>query len=82
MKIGARAQSPEELAQALIELFKSKHGDGSPLEDIQAETALTTYEHLQSIVAQDTGSLFTREELGIALKALRVMKGGTRNAHN
>jgi len=71
LRKGERTPPPKELAQAFVDLFKSKQDQSLPLEDIQAEHALTTFEHLQKTYDIE-GFGLTSEELRMALKMLRM----------
>jgi len=70
LRKGERTPPREELAQAFVDLFKSKQNQSLPLEDIQAEHALATFEHLQKSYNVE-GYGLTSEEVRMALKVLR-----------
>ena len=71
LKIGSRPHPPEELAQAFVEFFKSKDRDQQPLGDLQAQHALTAFEHLQETVNDGKGMLLSSDEIRLALKVLK-----------
>lgn len=71
LRKGERTPPHEELAQAFVDLFRSKQNQSLPLEDIQAEHALTALEHLQKTYDVE-GFGLTSEELRLALKMLRM----------
>ncbi len=71
LRTGVRTQPPKELAQAFILFFKSRP-KRTPIDDIQAQHALTTFEHLQKTDADDKGmALVGSEELRMALNVLK-----------
>lgn len=86
LRAKVRTQPPEELAQAFVMFFKSrqKRKDASPVDDIQAQHALTTFEHLQKTDAGDKGRAFLgSEELRVALNVLKSPSTGwSSNTHN
>ena len=71
LRRGERTQSPEQLTQAFVEFFRYKSAQSLSLEDIQAEHALTTFDHLKSTYDVQ-GFGLTSEELRMALKMLRM----------
>jgi len=86
LRIGARTQPPEELAQAFVTFFKSRQGrkNALPLDDIQAQHALTTLVHLQEMNTDHKGiALIGSEDLRMALNVLKSPSSGwSSNTHN
>ena len=79
---GERTPPPEELAQAFVDFFRSKQKNKLLVEDIQAERAFTTLEHLQNAHNEVEGLWLTSEELRMALGALRLTKDSPYKSHN
>ena len=79
---GERTPPPEELAQAFVDFFRSKQKNTILVEDIQAEHAFATLEHLQKTHNEAEGSWLTSEELRIALGALRLKRDSPSKSHN
>ena len=67
LAIGARTPPPEELAQAFVEFFESKKKGNGSLEEIQAQHAIATLQHLQKTWNEAEGFGPTIEELRMAL---------------
>lgn len=86
LRMRVRTQPPDELAQAFVMFFKSRQRrkDALPLDDIQAQHALTTFEHLQKMDPDDKGlALLGSEELRMALNVLKSPSTGwSSNTHN
>ena len=79
---GERTPPPEELAQAFVAFFRSKQKNTLQVEDIQAERAFTTLEHLQKTQNEAEGFWLTSEELRMALGTLRLTKDSPYKSHN
>ena len=79
---GERTPPPEELAQAFVDFFRSKQKNTLQVEDIQAERAFTTLEHLQKTQIEAEGFWLTSEELRMALGTLRLTKDSPYKSHN
>lgn len=78
LSMGARAPPHRQLAQAFVDFFRfkervAKERAALPLEDIQAQYALETYQHLQMTYAEDPTFGLASEELRLALKILKVV---------
>lgn len=73
LKIGARPQPLEELTQAFARFFKCMRKEDQPLEDIQAQNALTAFEYIQKTSESGEDTALSDEEIRVALQALRVM---------
>ena len=73
LKMRIRTQSPEELTQAFVEFFRSKQRDSQPLEDIQAQHALTTFNHLRETALDGEELGLSDEEIRVALNVLKMM---------
>ncbi|KAL6714707.1 hypothetical protein ACLMJK_008132 [Lecanora helva] len=73
LRTGVRTQPPEEIAKAFVEFFKSKRQQSRPLEDLQAQHALATFEHLQKIARDGEGDFLSSEEIRLALSGLTFM---------
>ena len=79
---GERTPPPEDLAQAFVDFFRVKQKNTLLVEDIQAERAFTTLEHLQKTHNEVEGFWLTSEELRIALGTLRLAKDSPYKSHN
>ena len=79
LSMGARAPPPKQLAQAFVNFFRSKQKAALALEDIQAQCALETFQHLQTTYAEDPGFGLKSEELRMALRMLKFV--GSPNYH-
>ncbi len=79
---GERTAPPDELAQAFVDFFQSKQKNILPVEDIQAEHAFLTLEHLQKTHNEVEGFWLTSEELRMALGTLRLTKDSPYRSHN
>ena len=77
-----RTPSPDELAQAFVDFFKSKQKSASLVEDIQAEYACTTLEHLKRMHNDVERFGLTSEALRSALGALRLNRDFPFKSHN
>lgn len=73
LSVGVRAPPPQQLAQAFVDLFRSKQKAGLALQDIQAQYALETFQHLQKTYAEDPDFGLTSEDLRLALKMLTIV---------
>lgn len=67
-----RTPPPNELAQAFVEFFRQKVQHRRPVEEIQAQHAITTFLHLQETYGEVEGFGLTSDELRMALKALKT----------
>ena len=79
---GERTPPPEELAQAFLDFFQFKQKNTLLVEDIQAERALTTLEHLQKTHNEAEDFWLTSEEVRMALGALRLSRNTPYKSHN
>ena len=70
---GVRRQKPEEVAQAFVEFFRAKLDTSRPLEDVQAQHALTAFEYLQETAASGEWTGLATEEIRLALNSLKLM---------
>ena len=73
LSTGARPPPPQELAQAFVDFFRSKQKGALALEDIQAQYALETFQHLQTTYTEDPYFGLKSEELRMALKLLKLV---------
>ena len=78
LSMRTRTPPPRQLAQAFVDFFRFKEKSAKeraalPLEDIQAQYALETYQHLQMTYTEDPNFGLTSEELRLALKILKVV---------
>lgn len=71
--MGTRTRPPGELAQAFVKFFRSKYKARLPLEDIQAQYALSTFQHLRGNFKEDPHFGLPTEELRMALRVLKNM---------
>lgn len=79
LKRGERTQPPEELAEAFVTFFEAGH-KSSRLDDMQAQHALTTLEHLET---DDHVALLTSNQLRTALHVLKAPAVGVNlKVHN
>ena len=84
LSMGARAPPPQQLAKAFVDFFRSKQKAALALEDIHAQYALETFQHLQRIYVEDPSFGLTSEELRMAMSMLTVVGSGKYQykAHN
>lgn len=84
LSMRVRAPPPQNLAQAFVDFFRSKQKAAQALEDIQAQYALETLQHLQRTYVEDPNFGLPSEELRIALRMLKVVGRKTYKykAHN
>ena len=73
LKQGLRPQPLEELTQAFVEFFKAKDKESRPLEDVQVQHAMTTFNHLQAAVNVEDGPRLSSDEIRLALRVLKRM---------
>ena len=79
---GERLPPPEELSKAFIELFRAKQAKATPLEDIQVQLSLKTFEHLQTCYDVEGFGLGSGD-LRMALKMLRfTRKNGSKGRYS
>ena len=82
LRLGERTPPSDELAQAFVALFKSQQKEQSKtlaqLEDVQIETAISTFEYLRKNYNEVEGFGISIEELRIALRNLNI---GSSKAH-
>ena len=86
-RLGMEARTPpaRQLAQAFVDLFRSKQRAELALEDIQAQYALETFRHLQVTYTEVSNFGVTSEELRMALSVLKIAgqnKSYQYKAHN
>lgn len=79
---GERTPPPEELAQAFVDFFLSKQRNLLLVEDVQAQHAVTTFEHLRKTQNDVEGFWLSSEELRMALGALRLSQDCQSKSHN
>ena len=84
LSMGARPPPPQKLAKAFVDFFRSKQKAAPALEDIHAQYALETFQHLQRTYVEDPSFGLPSEELRMAMSMLKKGRIGKYQykAHN